>query len=395
MPAPRLALMIPWPVLTLGVTQIVGFGTLYYAFSVMVPSLTDDLGITTTFAYAGFSAALLASGLFAPVAGRMIDRLGARAVMSWGSALAALALLALSQVTNGWWLVAGLVLAELVAPLVLYDAAFAAIAQAVGPAQARRAITQMTLLGGFASTVFWPATLWLIEGFGWREAYLVYAALHLLVCLPLHLTLPRHAPENGKAKSEPPRFAPLPPERHRRAMILLAVSFTGAGAVFSAMTAQWVPALMALGLGQGAAVAAGALMGPAQVGVRVMEMAFGGRYHPVVTAYISLGMLVVAMALLALAPVGLWSAMAFAVLFGLSQGLTSIVRGTVPLALFGSLGFAARLGTLAGLRMTLGALAPLALAGALALFDARLALGAAAILSLAALIALMKLPYKA
>lgn len=388
----RLSLPIPWPVLTLGVTQIVGFGTLYYAFSVVVPAMTVDLGISSTFAYAGFSAALLAGGFFAPVAGRLIDRLGARVVMAWGSVLAALSLVALSQVPGGAGLVAALLFAEMIAPLVLYDAAFAALAQAVGPQGARKAITQMTLLGGFASTVFWPVTLWLTEAWGWREAYLVYAALHLLVCLPLHLTLPRHAPDRHDGPSEPPRFAPLPREQHRRAMIFLAISFTIAGAVFSAMTAQWVPVLMALGLGSGAAVAAGALMGPAQVGVRVLEMSFGGRYHPIVTGIISLCLLVVAMALLALAPVGLWSAMAFAVLFGLSQGLTSIVRGTVPLALFGPLGFASRLGVLAGLRMTFGALAPFALAAALALVDARLALLAAGIMAMLALVALLRVP---
>jgi len=383
---------IPWPVLTLGITQIVGFGTLYYAFSVVVPALTADLGISPTFAYAGFSAALLAGGFFAPVAGRLIDRLGARVVMAWGSVLAALSLVALSQVPGGAGLVAALLFAEMIAPLVLYDAAFAALAQAVGPSGARKAITQMTLLGGFASTVFWPATLWLTEAYGWREAYLVYAALHLVVCLPLHLTLPRHAPERANGPSEPPLFAPLPREQHRRAMIYLAISFTIAGAVFSAMTAQWVPVLMALGLGSGAAVAAGTLMGPAQVGVRVLEMAFGGRYHPIVTGCISLALLVVAMALLALAPVGLWSAMAFAVLFGLSQGLTSIVRGTVPLALFGPLGFASRLGLLAGLRMTFGALAPFTLAATLALIDARLALAAAALMAGLALVALLRVP---
>ncbi len=391
----RLFASIPLPVFTLGITQIVGFGTIYYAFGVVVPSLTADTGFSATFAYAGFSAALLAGGLFAPVAGRLIDALGARVVMTWGSALAALAMIALSQSQGAVWFVAALILVELVSPLVLYDAAFSAIAQAVGPVRARRAITQMTLLGGFASTVFWPATLWLTETWGWREAYLVFAVLHLVVCLPLHLTLPRHAAERARSTAEPPRFTPLPPEKRRQAMILLAISFTAAGAVFSAMTAQWVPALMALGLAQGAAVAAGALMGPAQVGVRVLEIAFGARHHPVVTAIISLGLLVVAMAVLALAPVGLWSASVFAVLFGLSQGLTSIVRGTVPLALFGPMGFASRLGVLAGLRTTLGAMAPLALAAGLAALDARLALGAAGVLALAALVALLRMPWRA
>jgi len=160
------------------------------------------------------------------------------------------------------------------------------------------------------------------------------------------------------------------------------------------MTAQWVPALMALGLAPGAAVAAGALMGPAQVGVRVVEMTLGARYHPWVTALASLGFLVLAMAVLVLAPATLWAAIAFAVLFGLAQGLTSIVRGTLPLALFGAGGFAARLGKLAGLRMTLGALAPLALAAALAVMEARLALAVTAAVAVLALVALLRLPWR-
>ncbi len=385
---------IPLAVFTLGITQIIGFGTLYYAFSVAVPAIAADLGITLTFAYAGFSFALLLSGFFAPFAGRLIDRWGARPVMAAGSALSSLALVGLSLAPSGGWLIVALVAVELTAPLVLYDAAFSALAQSVGAARARRAITQMTLLGGFASTVFWPATLWLIEGWGWREAYLVFAGLHLAVCLPLHATLPRLSTALPEQSGTAPRFAPLPPGAQKRGMIYLALSFTLAGAVMSAMTAQWVPALMALGLAPGAAVAAGALMGPAQVGVRVVEMTLGARYHPWVTALASLGFLVLAMAVLVLAPATLWAAIAFAVLFGLAQGLTSIVRGTLPLALFGAGGFAARLGKLAGPRMTLGALAPLALAAALAVMEARLALAVTAAVAVLALVALLRLPWR-
>ena len=385
---------VPLPVITLGVTQIIGFGTLYYAFSVAVPAIAADLGITLTFAYAGFSLALLLSGVFAPFAGRLIDRFGARPVMAAGSVLSALALVGLSQAPSGGWLIVALVALELTAPLVLYDAAFSAVAQSVGAARARRAITQMTLLGGFASTVFWPCTLWLVENWGWRAAYLVYAGLHLVVCLPLHATLPRLSASPAQVDSTPPRHAPLPPEAQRRGMIFLALSFTLAGAVMSAMTAQWVPALMALGLAPAAAVTAGALMGPAQVGVRVIEMTLGARYHPVVTALASMVFLVLAMGVLVLGPANLWTAMAFAVLFGLGQGLTSIVRGTLPLALFGAGGFAARLGKLAGLRMTLGALAPLALAGALAVMEARLALAMTGAVAVLALVALWRMPWR-
>ncbi len=381
-------------ILALGITQIVGYGTLYYAFGVVADRLSQDIGLTLPFVFGAFSLALLAGGAAAPFAGRAIDRIGARKVMAAGSAGAALALTALSQVTDAFSLIAALVLVEGVAALVLYDAAFAALAQAAGASGARRAITLMTLLGGFASTVFWPATLFLTEEFGWRQTFLIFAALHLAVCLPLHLSLPQR---QGHRSADPvrtgsPAFPPLPPDRHRPAMIRLAIGFSLAGVVLSALAAQWVPALAAMGLSPADAVTAGVLMGPAQVGVRLIDLAFGVRRHPLTMAILSTGFLTAALAVLLISPPGLMAAMVFATLFGLAGGLTSIVRGTVPLALFGADGYAARLGLLAASRMVSGALAPVAMAFALGLWDARAALALAMILSLAAGIALWRVP---
>ncbi|MGL5009660.1 MAG: MFS transporter, partial [Paracoccaceae bacterium] len=172
------------PIIALGITQIVGYGTLYYAFGALAQPLTRDVGVTLPFAFGVFSLALFAGGLAAPFAGRAIDRHGARVVMAVGSVGAALALAALSQVQGMWGLVAAVVAVEVVSALVLYDAAFAALAQAAGAAGARRAITLMTLLGGFASTVFWPLTHVLTEALDWRATYLIFAAMHLAICLP-------------------------------------------------------------------------------------------------------------------------------------------------------------------------------------------------------------------
>jgi hypothetical protein len=381
-------------IIALGITQIVGYGTLYYAFGVVAARLTEDLGVSLPFAFGAFSAALLAGGAAAPFVGRQIDRQGARIVMAVGSVGAALALVALSQATGAASLVAALILVEVVSALVLYDAAFAALAQATGTAGARRAITLMTLLGGFASTVFWPATHVLLAEVGWRNAYLIFAALHVVVCLPLHLSLPRAgaAPPSDGPVGAVPAFAPLPPDRHHEAMVRLAIGFSLVGIVMSALAAQWVPALMALGLSDTAAVAAGALMGPAQVGVRLIDLFFGVKRHPLTMAIVSAGLLSAAIAVLLVAPTGLAAAMVFATLYGLSSGLTSIVRGTVPLALFGAGGFAARLGLLAGLRMAGSALAPFAMALALVQWDARVTLAMALALSLAAAAALWRVP---
>jgi hypothetical protein len=381
-------------IVALGVTQIVGYGTLYYAFGVVALNLSGDLGLSLPFVFGAFSIALLAGGAVAPFSGRQIDRLGARKVVATGSVGAAVALAALSQANGGISLVAALILVEAVSTLVLYDAAFAALAQAVGAAGARRAITLMTLLGGFASTIFWPATLYLMEAFDWRQTFLIFAALHLVVCLPLHLSLPRLASDTASTTKPvaTPAFAPLSPHLHRTAMIWLATGFSLAGVVLSALSAQWVPALAALGLSPADAVAAGILMGPAQVGVRVIDLAFGVRRHPLTMALIATGFLVAALTVLVIAPPGLAAAMIFATLFGLCSGLTSIVRGTVPLTLFGAKGYAARLGVLAGFRMVSAALAPVAMAVALASWDARIALSLALALAVASAVALWRVP---
>ncbi len=387
-PAPRLS-----PIIALGITQIIGYGTLYYAFGVLTQPLARDVGVGVPFAFGAFSLALLAGGAAAPFAGRAIDRFGARAVMAAGSVGAALALFALSQAEGAIGLVAALILVEVVSALVLYDAAFAALAQAEGPLRARRAITLMTLMGGFASTVFWPLTLGLSDAVGWRQTYLIFAALHLVVCLPLHLCLPRPmAADAPRPAAAAPAFAPLPAAQHGRAMLWLAIGFSVAGVVLSAFAAQWVPALRALGLTDAAAVTAGMLMGPAQVAVRVIDLFYGVKRHPLSMAVLSVGLLALALGVLLVLPSGLIAAMVFAVLFGLAGGLTSIVRGTVPLALFGADGYGARLGVLAGLRLSTGALAPFAMSVALVWLGAGVTLAIACGLALIAVASLLQVP---
>lgn len=382
-------------VISVGMTQIIGFGTMFYAFGSVVPALSSDLGITSGTAFAAFSLALLMGALAAPTAGRWVDQFGARRVMAAGSVLAALSLAAVSQAQGLVSLGLALVAMEVTATLVLYDAAFAALAQGLGAAKARRAITHMTLLGGFASTLFWPLTQAIQVWADWRTAYLVFAALNLFVCLPLHLTLTRATelpPAKGTPAPPPPQFAPLPADQHGRAMIWVAVAFAVAGLVFSALSASWVTTLTAFGLPAAAAVTAGTMMGPAQVGVRVLDMMFGLRLHPLTTTMISTLLLVLALAVLWLTGPTLAGAMIFAVLFGLAQGLTSIVRGTVPLILFGPVGFAARLGRLASVRMIMAAIAPFGIAMIIDTWSASAALLAMLCLAILGAMALKMIP---
>jgi MFS family permease len=350
------------PVLALGLTQIVGYGSLYYAFPILAPAAAATFGRPEAHLYAVFSVGLLVGGLAAPQAGRLMDRLGAARLMAGGSLLAALCLVVIGTAPSFPVWAAGVILTEIVAVAVLYDAAFAVLAQLRGP-QARRAITRLTLIAGFASTVFWPLAAALEGAIGWRATYLAFAALHATLGFGLHLWLARQRPVAAPASALPPApEAPaLPAEWTARAFCAVALSFALSGALISAFGVHMVPVLSAAGLGERATLAA-MLVGPAQVGIRLVDAVFLARLHPLTVAAISASALPLSVAglVLGLPP---WAAgILFASLFGVGQGLASIVRGTVPLVLFGRDGYAARLGRLAMLRTFAAAGAPFAFA---------------------------------
>lgn len=380
-----------YPVAALGATQLIGYGTLFYAFPIAVPAIAAEHGFAPAAAYGALSAGLLAGALIAPATGRALDRLGAARVMAWGSAAAAVlfGLMALAPL-GPWGLAAVAAGLQMVAVLVTYEPAFAVLVARRG-AGARRAITQLTLIGGLASTAFWPLTGLLVEAWGWRATALAYGLLNLGVALPLHAALARPAP----AAEPPPRPAPLPAppspaaelagEAARRGFWLLAASFTLTGIVMAALSVHMVPVLQALALG-GAAYLVSMAMGPAQTLIRLVDALFWQGFHPVTAALLS-GALVplAALVLLAAGPGSLGAALAFAVLFGAGQGLSSIVRGSVPLALFGPLGYGALLGRLAAIRQFASALAPLGFALALDRLPVQAALALAAGLGVLAL----------
>jgi hypothetical protein len=322
-----------------------------------------------------------------------MDRHGAPRLMAGGSLLAALILGLMAIAPTLWVFAALLILLEIAAALVLYDAAFAALVLLRGPS-ARRAITRLTLIAGFASTIFWPATGWMVEAWGWRASYGVFAGLHLTLCLGLHLWLSRQAPADPTLRPGGPREAPpvtpLPAALAARAYPFVAVSFALSGAVIAAFGVHMVPVLAAVGLGAGATVAA-MLMGPAQVAIRLVDALFWKGLHPLTVACVSALAIPLAIAGLAagLAP---WLAgPAFAALFGIGQGLSSIVRGSVPLALFGPQGYGARLGRLALIRTFASAGAPFAFAALQAATGVAVTLWAFGILALAGALPLLVL----
>lgn len=346
----------------LGVTQILGYGAIFYAYPLLVGPVARDFGITEVWLYAMFSLGLLLGGVLASFAGHWLDRFGAPRVMAAGSGAVAVLFAAMGLAPDARVFGALVIALQAVSFLVLYDAAFAALALGV-PKGTRKAITRLTLIAGFASTLFWPLTAVLVDGIGWRATFLVFAGLHLAVALPLHVWLAqiarhvRNAGTGGSGASAPPDWPPLQEDVAQRAFWILGASFALTGIVIAAFGVHLVPSLIALGLGSSAYLV-GMFVGPAQVVVRIVDATVWRNLHPLVVAMVSGSAIVLAAAALVLAPLGLAFAVAFAVLFGAGNGLASIVRGAVPLALFGARGIGRRLGHLAAVRNVSGAAAP-------------------------------------
>lgn len=354
-------------IIALGVTQVIGYGTLYYAFTVLAPHMTASFGWAPEWTYGGFAAGLLAGGAVAPLTGRMIDRYGTRLVMTLGSALAGLTLLALAEARGPLSYFAAMIALCMVSTMVFYDAAFAALTQVRG-AGARRAISQLTLIGGFASTLFWPLTVALLADLDWRGIYRCYALLQFVLCVPLHLFLlpgrvkrmPATPQPGGTFVAAPTTY--LEGDERRRAFILLAIAFSLQGFVVSAMSVHLLTMLQGLGLSAAVAVTIGAMVGPAQVAGRLVEMLFGANLAPVTTAWLAALLMPFGFLLLMVGSVTATLAGLFAIAYGISMGLGSIVRGTVPLQLFGAAGYGAMLGKLSAPGLVIKAAAPLAFA---------------------------------
>ena len=345
----------------LGLSQIVGYGTLYYSFAILARSAAPILDWPEPWLFAAFSGGLLLGGLVAPEVGRRIDRHSAGAVMALGSIVAAAALLAAGMATNGPAFAVAVIIMQIAGTLVLYDAAFTALVQATG-AEARKRITHLTLIAGFASTIFWPLTSWLDAALGWRNVYIAFALANLLVCVPIHAALaPRRGASAAAPADVPPASGNAPVHAPASAMWFATLGFGLSGFALSAILAQMVPLLTAFGLGASALLVS-TLFGPAQVLVRFVNLMIGAARHPIGAALLALTLLPAAIAVLALGAPAIIAAVLFAVMLGFGSGLKSIVQGSLPLALFGASGYGARLGLMASVRQVLASVAPFALA---------------------------------
>jgi predicted MFS family arabinose efflux permease len=353
-PSPRVVIA------TLGITQILAWGSSFYLPAVLAKPIAADTEWSLGWVVGGLSLGLLAAGLVAPKVGRTIDARGGRPVLTassifLGSGLATLALAHSLPVYLMAWLLTGVGMGA-----GLYDAAFATLGRLYGK-QGRSAITTLTLWGGFASTVCWPLSAYLVEHLGWRGACAFYAAIQILISLPLHaFVLPGVGTVRPDAKpSGGPTEAPAPQtltgSRRNRAFLLLATVLTLGAVTASMIGVHLLTLLQARGLDLAAAVALGALVGPSQVAARIVEMAFGRHYHPIWTMVASVALVAAGVILLVTGFPILALALA---LYGAGNGIGSIAKGTLPLALFGPFGYASLMGRLAMPSLLAQALSP-------------------------------------
>ncbi len=342
----------------LGLTQIIGYGTLYYSFSILAPGMAADLGLSLAEVFGVFSISLFIGGLSATYIGKQMDRIGAATIMTIGSTLAALTLALCAWSPSVAIFAIAIILLEVSSGMVQYQAAFAALVES-DPRTASRSITYLTLIGGFASTIFWPISAALTGYLSWREIYLVFAALNLFLCMPLHFWIRSLGQKTGDTATRPREtvIGAIPPHARRRAMVVVSFAFALLGFTLAAILAHMVPMLGSIGLGA-AAVVIGSLFGPAQVLSRLINMVFGKKLSPPGLAVLSAVLIVFGVLILLMTGNWLPGAVAFAICLGLGSGINSIAQGSLPLYLFGSDGYGAITGKMAAARLAVGAGAP-------------------------------------
>lgn len=348
-----------WIVAALGTAQTVGWASSYYIPAVLAAPMAASFGLAPVWVFGAFSMAMVVSALIGPWAGARIDHKGGRGVLILSNLLFAAGLITLSIATSPVVLFAGWAMMGLGMGIGLYEAAFATLAGIYGK-DARGPITSITLIAGFASTIGWPLSGLMFAEWGWREACLGWALLHLCLALPLNALLPKGTETMVTPEAEAQQGAP--PSQH--ALWLLALVFAATCFNSTAMAAHLPGLLQAAGASTAVSIAAGALIGPAQVAARVLEFGILRRFHPLVSARLAAA--AHPAAAIGIVVVGAPAAYAFALLHGAGNGILTIAKGTLPLALFGAHGYGARLGLLNAPARLLQAAAPLIFGAALA-----------------------------
>lgn len=371
-------------------TQIVGWGTTFLMPSVLGRHFERDLDLPSEVVYGGITVMFGVGALFAPRVGRLLDRTGARSVMAVGSVVYALSLAALSF-SQGLvsyllcWAAMGIA-----STLALNTPASIALAQIAG-SRARQAIAVLAIIGGFASTVFWPLSEALEAFLSWRGVLLVYAAIHLLVCAPVHLLVLPGRPQVGTHAAAGTTPTPPPSDHTKRLFLLLAVAFSCGAFIFTGFIVHAIGVLRGLGHDPASALLLAALIGPAQVAVRIVELVFGHRYAISSSTLFAAAVLPLGLGLAFLAGGNFAVALLCLVAYGIANGLKAVLRATLPLALFGRAQFGTYLGRLALPQGIVSAAAPPVLAAVMANYGAEGVLAVTFVIATIALVATVML----
>jgi MFS family permease len=338
---PHRRLVVP----ALGITQILAWGSTFYLLAVLAAPIVKDTGWSYDWVVAGLSLGLAVAGLVSPRVGRAIKVSGGRPVLASGAAIIALGLLLIGSAQNLAWYLGGWLVVGAGMGAGLYDAAFSTLGTIYGK-DSRNPISQVTLFGGFASTVCWPLSSLLVEHLGWRGACFIYAAIQAGSSLPAYLmVLPRTAPAAAATRAKgSPQTAMSLARNEVPSFVVLAAIVTIAAAILAMMGTHLLVLLQAKGMTLSTAVTLGMLIGPSAVGARVIETTLGRHYHPIWTMTAS-ALLTAAGAMLLL---GYFPFAALAIiLYASGNGIGSIARGTLPLALFGAARYPVLMGRLA------------------------------------------------
>ena len=350
----------------LAATQIIGWGPTFHLPAVLGDRMGASLGLPGEVIFGGVSMMLIGGAIAAPRVGVRLDRLGGRRIMALGSIVMALALATIALAHGPLVYLAGWTIVGLAMPMALGAGAHTALAQVAG-ADARRAMSILLFFTGLPSFFFWPLASFLEPLLGWRATTLIFAAMHLVVCVPIHLAvLPKKAPVwRGGGGGGVAEETGLPEAARRRAFWLLAATLSFSGMISWGLALHTIGLLKALGLPAATAVFVASLSGPVQATARLGEFAFGQRASAIVTGLVAASVMPLAFVVLLLTGASTTTATLFAIFYGVSNGLMTLARATMPLALFGRRDYGAWTGKLTTPQNIMFAASPIVFAAVL------------------------------
>jgi MFS family permease len=385
----------------LGTTQIIGWGSAFTPLMVLGATFARDLDVPREIAFAGITVMLIISSQVAPFVGRAVSRRGARPVMMAGSAILGAAMVAMALCSGILTYMLAWVIIGIGMPMALNNTAMPGLVEIVGR-NARRAITALTLLSGLTSTVFLPLIVLLDGRFGWRGAYLVFALLHFLVCLPVHAAV---LARRGSVPSEPSTSAgkapegpastflqgSLPADKRWLAFAMIAVWSCTEGMLTWGLNMQIIDVMKGMGLTHAAAIGVWMFTGPCQASARLVDLVLGNRFHILTAALLAAALAPIGFVILIAAGMSVASAAAFCVCFGIAHGFYAIARNTLPLMLFGQREYALYMSRLSVPQNIVSAIAPVLFASILFRVGPEMAIWLAAVSALAGFVAVFVL----